>query len=128
MYFKKLTTLLLTVFLLAQLNVFCGGGNDQGDNKAGSDSTSTDSSNASSKKTSMPGRGEQTNYSADIVPVEITEINRGLISDFILLSTNLETEKMASVYSRVQGIVENISSEEGDHVKKKSNTDDFGGG
>jgi RND family efflux transporter MFP subunit len=118
MYFKKLTTLILTVFILAQLNVSCGGGNAQNDKTDGSDSTSTDSSNAASKKVGNPGRGEQTDSQVDVIPVEVTEVKRGLISDFILLSTNLETEKMASVFSRVQGLVENISAEEGDNVKK----------
>ncbi|MFQ5770031.1 MAG: efflux RND transporter periplasmic adaptor subunit, partial [bacterium] len=36
----------------------------------------------------------------------------------ILLSSNLETEKMTDVYSRVQGLVDKIFVEEGDYVKK----------
>jgi len=118
MYFKKLTTLILTVFLLAHLNVSCGGGNTQNEKSAGSVSDSTDTSKTNTKQSEKPGGGGAQGSYADIIPVEVTTIKRGLISDFILLSTNLETEKMASVYSRVQGIVENISSEEGDHVKK----------
>ncbi len=52
------------------------------------------------------------------VPVEVTPIVRGNISKFLLLSSNLETEIMADVYSRIQGIVEAIYKEEGQYVKK----------
>ncbi len=52
------------------------------------------------------------------VPVEVTVLKTGEISSSILLSSNLETEKMAEVYSRVQGIVEKIRAEEGDLVRK----------
>ena len=55
---------------------------------------------------------------AELVPVEVAIVKRGRISDFILLSTNLETEKMADVYSRVQGLVQEMYVEEGDFVKK----------
>ncbi len=54
----------------------------------------------------------------ELIPVEITEVKRGSISDFILLSSNLETEVMADVFARVQGIVEKIHKEEGDYVEK----------
>ncbi len=52
------------------------------------------------------------------VPVEVVPVTRGDISNYILLSSNLETEVMADVYSRVQGIVEEIYKEEGQYVKK----------
>ncbi len=52
------------------------------------------------------------------VPVEVMPIVRGDISKFLLLSSNLETEVMADVYSRIQGIVEAIYKEEGQYVKK----------
>ena len=54
----------------------------------------------------------------ELIPVEITKVKRGSISDFILLSSNLETEVMADVFARVQGIVEKIHKEEGDYVEK----------
>ncbi|MBN1406746.1 MAG: efflux RND transporter periplasmic adaptor subunit [Calditrichaceae bacterium] len=54
----------------------------------------------------------------DLIPVEITKVRRGSISDYILLSSNLETEVMADVFARVQGIVEKIHKEEGDYVEK----------
>ncbi len=52
------------------------------------------------------------------VPVEVVTITKGDISNYILLSSNLETEIMADVYSRVQGIVDSIFKEEGQYVKK----------
>lgn len=54
----------------------------------------------------------------DLIPVETTNTVAGAISSYILLSSNLETEKMTDVYSRVQGLIEEIYVEEGDHVKK----------
>jgi membrane fusion protein (multidrug efflux system) len=54
----------------------------------------------------------------ELIPVETTTIQKGTISSYILLSSNLETEKMADIYSRVQGLVEKIYVEEGDYVKK----------
>ncbi len=52
------------------------------------------------------------------VPVEVVTIGKGDISNYLLLSSNLETEIMADVYSRVQGIVDSIFKEEGQYVKK----------
>ena len=49
--------------------------------------------------------------------MEITRIAKGSISNFILLSSNLETEIMADVYARIQGIVEKIYKEEGQYVR-----------
>ncbi|HHL71582.1 MAG TPA: efflux RND transporter periplasmic adaptor subunit [Bacteroidetes bacterium] len=74
---------------------------------AASGSSPTDSTTVAGKKAS-PER----------VPVEVTTLKTGEISSSILLSSNLETEKMAEVYSRVQGIVEKIRAEEGDFVRK----------
>lgn len=54
----------------------------------------------------------------ELIPVETTTIQKGTISSYILLSSNLETEKMADVYSRVQGLVEKINVEEGDYVRR----------
>lgn len=54
----------------------------------------------------------------DRVPVEVTSVKSGDISDYILLSSNLETEIMADIYSRIQGIVEKIYKEEGQYVQK----------
>jgi len=76
----------------------------------------TDSAKVAEKKDGQPD--EKKEKKEDLVPVEVTTIRRGTISNYILLSTNLETEKMADVYPRIQGIVERILVEEGDFVKK----------
>ncbi len=52
------------------------------------------------------------------IPVEVMPVKRGDISKYLLLSSNLETEVMADVYSRIQGIVDSIFKEEGQYVKK----------
>jgi membrane fusion protein (multidrug efflux system) len=65
-----------------------------------------------------PGKVDPVNPDINLIPVEVTTIKTGDISDFILLSSNLETEVMADVFSRVQGIVEGIYKEEGSYVKK----------
>lgn len=113
MKIKKSIILLLIIFLMAHFNISCGGGGAQNGDSSGSDSSKTGGENEGRN-----GNGSNNKIDTDIIPVEVTKVKRGLISDFILLSTNLETEKMASVYSRVQGLVENISAEEGDNVKK----------
>ncbi len=54
----------------------------------------------------------------DLIPVEVITLKTGEISSFILLSSNLETERMADVYSRVQGVLKRVKFEEGRTVKK----------
>jgi len=109
---------LLTFFLITQFNCSCGGGGAQNDGLSNSDSTKTDSTKVDSVNGEQTGEGKENEEKADLIPVEVTTIKRGMISDFILLSANLETEKMADIYSRVQGLVDNILAEEGDYVKK----------
>lgn len=118
MNFLKSLILIMTLIFFVQFNYSCGGGNAQNEDSAGSDSTSTDSSNAENQKDGKPDEENKEEVKSDLIPVEVTTIKRGLISDYILLSANLETEKMADIYSRVQGLVDNISAEEGDYVKK----------
>jgi membrane fusion protein (multidrug efflux system) len=107
----KSITLIITIIFTFQYIISCGGGNAQNEGSDVYDSTKTDSAQIDPNE-------KQGSSGADLIPVEVTTVKRGLISDFILLSTNLETEKMASVYSRVQGLVDNISAEEGDNVNK----------
>ena len=118
MKIKKSIIHILIIFLLAHFNISCGGGNAKNGDSSGADSTHSDSSKVGSEKEGRSGMDDNNQIDTDIIPVEVTQVKRGLISDFILLSTNLETEKMASVYSRVQGLIDNISAEEGDNVKK----------
>ncbi|MCK4753908.1 MAG: efflux RND transporter periplasmic adaptor subunit [Calditrichia bacterium] len=118
MNFLKSLILIMTLIFFVQFNYSCDGGSAQNEDSAGSDSTSTDSSNVEKKKDGKPDEENKEEVKADLIPVEVTTIKRGLMSDFILLSANLETEKMADIYSRVQGLVDNILAEEGDVVKK----------
>lgn len=60
-----------------------------------------------------PGGGE-----LKAVPVEITLLASGDIASYLLYSAPLETEQTVTVYSRIQGLVEKIFVEEGQHVKR----------
>lgn len=101
-----LITILLT-FSLLFLNG-CNAKNNSSENvEAHNDSTEN-------KKDS----DKKPNKENELIPVETTTIQKGAISSYILLSSNLETEKMADVYSRVQGLVEKINVEEGDYVRR----------
>lgn len=79
--------------------------------KAQADSTAkmqADSTSAQSKEKADEDR----------IPVEAATVEAGAISSYLLFSSNLETEEMADIYSRIQGLVEKINVEEGDYVKK----------
>jgi membrane fusion protein (multidrug efflux system) len=100
--FNNLIKLILSLFLSLIFALACGGGEAaQNDGKAKSDSA-----------------GNDTTKTADLIPVEVTTVVKGEISNYILLSSNLETEVQADVYPRAQGIVEKILKDEGAFVKK----------
>ena len=113
------TGYLVGIILIMSLMFFifsCGDGAARDESITSADSSAADSAKSAGKKPDdQPGDKET---EVELVPVEVTVIKRGTISDYILLSANLETEKMADVYSRVQGLVERIYVEEGDQVKK----------
>ena len=88
---------------------------EQDSSKAGQDSSKAE---ADSLEKAKKDSTEKAEAESEMVPVEVTTIGLGDISNFILLNSNLETEIMADVYSRIQGIVESIDSEEGQVVKK----------
>lgn len=52
------------------------------------------------------------------VPVEVTALTTGNISNFLLYSSTLETEQLVDVYSRIGGLVVDVYVEEGDRVAK----------
>lgn len=123
MYSPRLLTGAVAMLLTAVFLTSCGNGSAEntknGQNAAKSDSAAVeqdstkaaaDSGNKAAEK--KPGQ------TGEAVPVEVTTIKKGTISDYILLSANLETEKMTDVYSRVQGLVEQIFVQEGDKVSK----------
>lgn len=101
---------LLVILALSTMQMSCSETNAENNKKAGDESAQSDSSKTKDKN-DKPKIDER-------VPVEVTTIDEGEITSFILLSSNLETEKMADVYPRVQGIVEKIMVEEGDFVQK----------
>lgn len=104
---KRLTSSAVLVTLAILLLSGCGSKSQSPDTEAAKNDT-TKAKQDESKK----------NSKEDLIPVETTTIQKGTISSYILLSSNLETEKMADVYSRIQGLVEEIHVEEGDYVKK----------
>ncbi len=104
-------TIIIALLALATFSS-CGSG------EAGDDSGRKTQISDSTKNDSIKNRAENKKAEEERVPVEVTSVVTGNISDYILLSSNLETERMADVYSRVQGLVETIFVEEGDHVKK----------
>ena len=106
--------LLLSMFSLMLMR--CGSNPDQDKQDTNSDSTQVDSTKKSSD--SKKGKGDDSKKEEEAIPVEVVEVGRGNISNYILLSSNLETETMADVYARMQGIVEKIYVEEGQYVTK----------
>jgi membrane fusion protein, multidrug efflux system len=80
---------------------------------------SSDSTKVEQKEDSNSENEEKKDKEKDLelIPVEVTKIKNGTISNYILLSTNLETESQADVFPRIQGIVKKINHDEGDFVK-----------
>ncbi|MGD9900143.1 MAG: efflux RND transporter periplasmic adaptor subunit [Calditrichaceae bacterium] len=108
---QKLSLLSFITLLVLGLFVFsCSSESAEGGEKAKS------SAENSGTDTSKSGKTE--NEKNDLIPVEVTTIKKGSISNYLLLSSNLETEIMADVYARAQGIVEEIYKEEGQYVTK----------
>lgn len=103
---RKVISILFSICLFTIfIQLSCSSGEATHENKqdVGADSSSTKGKNKI---------GEER------IPVEVATVKKGDVSAFILLSSNLETEKMADVYSRAQGLVDSLFVEEGDFVKK----------
>ncbi|MCD4691959.1 MAG: efflux RND transporter periplasmic adaptor subunit [Calditrichales bacterium] len=100
---------IIALLIISLLVIQCGGPSEgKGNKNAESDSLKSEEGSKNDKEV----------LDDDLIPVEVTTIAKGEISDYILLSSNLETEIMADVYSRTQGIVEKIYREEGQYVQK----------
>ncbi len=104
---KKLMGLCIIFCLAVTFSFNCAG--DDAPSKNDNDSAASDSTSAAE---------EEDQEQEELTPVETTVAATGDISSYILLSSNLETEEMTDVFSRVQGLIEKISVEEGDYVKK----------
>jgi len=117
----KIFLLILTITTAGLLMLQCGSGNTENTNNESAEADSGKVS-ADSGKTQNDNDAEededQKKDDEDLIPVEITRVIEGDISNFILLSSNLETEIMADVYAQIQGIVEKVHKEEGDFVKQ----------
>jgi len=110
---------LLSVFLIQACGNGAAGEKTSGDEtKPASDSSSSGAQPANQDDENKMTGMKQDSKSMELIPVEVTTVTEGTISDYILLSANLETERMADVYPRVQGLVEKIYFDEGDYVKK----------
>jgi multidrug efflux pump subunit AcrA (membrane-fusion protein) len=121
MYLQKTIGTLFLIIIFTMLNLYCGSSEISNEKNADADSTASDSagvSGADSSKNMDQADGKNKGQKMDAIPVEVTTINKGNISAYILLSTNLETEKMTDIYSRIQGVVEKIYAQEGDRVGK----------
>jgi membrane fusion protein, multidrug efflux system len=113
----KTTLLKITIsFFLALAIIACGGGEAAQNNSENSnDSTAVKDS---TQKAENPADKNANKQDEELVPVEVATVTTGEISNYILLSSNLETEVQADVYPRAQGIVERILKDEGDYVNK----------
>jgi membrane fusion protein (multidrug efflux system) len=109
-------TLISLLFVMILIISSCENGSNDLEGSAIQDSTAADSLSDSLKQAENEKKAKE--LTAELIPVEVTTVERGTISDYILLSANLETERMADVFSRVQGLVEKIHVDEGDMVKK----------
>ncbi|MFQ5823282.1 MAG: efflux RND transporter periplasmic adaptor subunit [bacterium] len=111
---KKLINLSL-IFIIANglMQIHCANGDANSKNNKNSATSANNDTTALKKDNKKESKNEE-----ELIPVEAMAVKTGDISSFILLSSNLETEKMTDVYSRVQGLVENIFIEEGKYVKK----------
>ncbi|MCG8603463.1 efflux RND transporter periplasmic adaptor subunit [bacterium] len=113
---KKLSGFFVVCILcLSLISLNCAGGDARSEN---SDKMATASSSDTTETSKEKNENEKKQQKEELIPVETTIAQTGNISSFILLSSNLETERMTDVYSRVQGLVEEIYVEEGDFVRK----------
>ncbi len=110
---KYLSLLIICMLFLSLFSLNCGDSNAENESEDSADSTNV-SENGESDSTKSEKKDDE---KIDLIPVEVTTLQKGTISDYILLSTNLETEEQAEVFSRIQGIVKKISYDEGDYVK-----------
>jgi len=69
-------------------------------------------------KTKRPGNSDRAMMEMDKIPVEITPVVRGDISNYLLYNSTVETEQTVDIFSRIPGLVEKIYVEEGNRVKK----------
>ena len=77
-----------------------------------------DSTNSQQSDTNATGSPQMSQSNDPGIPIEVTPVTRGEISSYLLYNSTLETEQMADVFARIQGIAEKIYVEEGDRVSR----------
>lgn len=113
----RVINLLLTLTLATGILAFgCASEDARSENGSNDTTEAKDEVKKDEGKTSQ--EEENAENDEERIPVETTLVSTGDISSFILLSSNLETEKMTDIYSRVQGLVDKIYVEEADYVQK----------
>ena len=113
---KLIITFISVLFVWILIISSCGDGSGGKEGVVNADSSAADSLSDSLRQ--KEAEKKKSELETELIPVEVTTVKQGTISDYILLSANLETERMADVFSRVQGLVEKIHVDEGDIVKK----------
>ena len=75
-------------------------------------------SRADSSDPETPGVVEEKEDEAELIPVETVAARTGAISHFITSTANLRPQREVSVASQTEGVVRNVTAEEGDYVRK----------
>lgn len=119
MKFLRLIFIIALTFSLAGLSLSgCGSRGDahQKSKNAGSgDSTAVDDSTASAED-SVAANADTSKALLDLIPVEVAPVQKGDMSQYLLLSATIETENAADVCPLVGGIIKSIAVEEGMRV------------
>ena len=108
---------MLPILIILALSIYgCSGGNAGDKDHSDNDSTKTEDSDNTSKNDSASVKTDSSKTNFEIVPVEVQPAQRGDISQYLILSSNLKTEEQVAVYPEVSGIVRAILVDEGDKV------------
>jgi len=123
--------LLVVVLLSATATLSCSSNDSRADeptSASGQSESATSSDGDGGSKSSKQderrrkdrdgnGEGDEPKE-AEAVPVEVAELERGVIESVLRFSTNLEAEREVEVFSEAARRVEELKVEEGDEVRK----------
>ncbi len=109
MYFLSIVFAVISVLHLSGCS---GKGN------AGQRGKTHKNADSSSMQDSSSAQDSAAKAMLDRIPVEVVDVAAGEISNYLLLSSTIETENVVDVYPQVGGIIESILVEEGDWVQK----------
>lgn len=91
---------LIIVITLASLNVACNDANSDTADKPGN------------------GKAKKDSVATPAVPVRVVPVERGIISDAILTTATIQADRNAQIFSRANGMIQEILVQEGAYVKK----------